>query len=101
MSIKAVVFDLDGTLLNTLTDLAASCNRALLQMGRTTHTTDEIRSFIGNGARLLCHRAVGMDHLKPRVLDDLLLSARYDLPEHKVSGKRDFHSVHFVFLLLF
>jgi len=61
MSIKAVVFDLDGTLLNTLTDLAASCNRALLQMGLPTRTTDEIRSFIGNGARLLCNRAVGMD----------------------------------------
>lgn len=61
MSIKAVIFDLDGTLLNTLTDLAASCNRALEQMGLPQHTTDEIRSFIGNGARLLCNRAVGMD----------------------------------------
>ena len=61
MSIKAVVFDLDGTLLNTLTDLAASCNRALEQMGRPQRSTDEIRSFIGNGARMLCNRLVGLD----------------------------------------
>ncbi len=61
MSIKAVVFDLDGTLLNTLTDLAASCNRTLEQMGLPTRTTEEIRSFIGNGARLLCNRLVGLD----------------------------------------
>ncbi len=61
MSIKAVVFDLDGTLLNTLTDLAASCNRALEQMNLPARTTDEIRSFIGNGARMLCNRLVGLD----------------------------------------
>ena len=60
-NIKAVVFDLDGTLLNTLTDLAASANRALLQMGRPARTEDEVKSFIGNGARLLCNRLVGLD----------------------------------------
>lgn len=60
-NIKAVVFDLDGTLLNTLTDLAASCNRALARMGRPERTEEEIKSFIGNGARLLCNRLVGLD----------------------------------------
>ena len=60
-NIKAVVFDLDGTLLNTLTDLAASCNRALQQMGRAPYSEETIKSFIGNGARLLCNRLVGMD----------------------------------------
>lgn len=61
MNIKAVVFDLDGTLLNTLTDLAASCNRALQQMNLPARTEDEVRSFIGNGARMLCNRLVGLD----------------------------------------
>lgn len=60
-NIKAVVFDLDGTLLNTLGDLAASCNHALREMGLPEHSQDAIRSFIGNGARLLCNRLVGMD----------------------------------------
>ena len=61
MNIKAVIFDLDGTLLNTLTDLAASSNRALAQMNLPARTTDEVRSFIGNGARMLCNRLVGLD----------------------------------------
>ncbi len=61
MPFKAVVFDLDGTLLNTLTDLAASCNRALCEMGLPGRTEAEICQFIGNGARLLCHRSVGLD----------------------------------------
>ena len=79
-NIKAVVFDLDGTLLNTLTDLAASCNRALQQMGRPPRTEDEIKSFIGNGARLLCNRLVGLDAPEETVDQCLkLFQADYNL----------------------
>lgn len=46
---KAVVFDLDGTLLNTLEDLADSCNKALAALGYPMRTLDEIRRFVGNG----------------------------------------------------
>lgn len=81
MSIKAVVFDLDGTLLNTLTDLAASCNRALEQMGRAQRTTDEIRSFIGNGARMLCNRLVGLD-APTEVVDQCLQLFQADYNVH-------------------
>ena len=51
------VFDLDGTLLNTLEDLADAANFALLQMGWPTRSQDEIRSFVGNGVELLIRRA--------------------------------------------
>ena len=51
MDIKAVIWDLDGTLLNTLGDLAASTNAALAQCGLPARTTDEVRSFVGNGER--------------------------------------------------
>ena len=79
-NIKAVVFDLDGTLLNTLTDLAASCNRALVQMGRPTRTVDEVKSFIGNGARLLCNRLVGLDAPEETVNECLrLFQADYNI----------------------
>ncbi len=79
-SIRAVVFDLDGTLLNTLTDLAASSNRALSQMGRPERTIDEVKSFIGNGARLLCNRLVGLDE-PAEVVDECLrlFQADYNL----------------------
>ena len=58
MSIKAVIFDLDGTLLNTLEDLTDSTNAALQQYSYPTRTIDEVRRFVGNGVRLLMIRAV-------------------------------------------
>ena len=58
MHYDAVIFDLDGTLLNTLDDLADSANHALEHCGFPRRTVDEVRSFVGNGVALLIHRAV-------------------------------------------
>ena len=54
----AVIFDLDGTLLNTLGDLRAATNHALEVRGLPPHSMEEIRQFIGNGIRLLICRAI-------------------------------------------
>lgn len=54
----AVIFDLDGTLLNTLGDLRAATNQALEVRGLPPHSMEEIRQFIGNGIRLLICRAM-------------------------------------------
>lgn len=56
--ITTYIFDLDGTLLDTLQDLTDSTNYALLQYGMPTRSRDEIRTFVGNGVRLLIERAV-------------------------------------------
>ena len=56
--IKAVIFDLDGTLLNTLCDLCDSTNDAMDAIGAPRRTIDEVRSFVGNGIRMLMVRAV-------------------------------------------
>ncbi len=58
MKYKAVVFDLDGTLTNTLTDLMNSTNHALSQMGWPVRSRTEIRQMVGNGVRKLIERAV-------------------------------------------
>ena len=55
---KAIIFDLDGTLLDTLKDLAEGTNYALRKNGFPERTIDEIRRFVGNGARKLIERAV-------------------------------------------
>lgn len=55
---KLVVFDLDGTLLDTIADLAAAVNHAMEQGGYPTHTIDEVRGFVGNGVRKLIERAL-------------------------------------------
>ena len=52
------IFDLDGTLLSTLNDLAASTNYALRWAGMPEHTIEEIRMFVGNGVKLLMERAI-------------------------------------------
>ena len=59
--IKTAIFDLDGTLLNTLEDLKDSTNYALEQFGFPTRTLEEIRKFVGNGVRKLIERAVPTD----------------------------------------
>lgn len=52
------IFDLDGTLLDTLDDLAAAVNYALRQHGMPEHTREDVRRFVGNGVRLLMTRAI-------------------------------------------
>lgn len=56
--IEAVIFDLDGTLLNTIEDLADSVNAALQQYGCPTKTVAQVQSYIGNGIRNLMIRSV-------------------------------------------
>lgn len=55
---KLVIFDLDGTLLNTIADLAAATNHALQHFGYPTHPTDAYRFFVGNGINKLFERAL-------------------------------------------
>lgn len=55
---KAIIFDLDGTLLNTLDDLADSTNYALSKFGYPTRTIEEVRQFVGNGVAKLIERAI-------------------------------------------
>ena len=55
---KLVIFDLDGTLLDTIADLAESTNHALKQLGYTTHDVETIRTFVGNGINKLLERAL-------------------------------------------
>jgi phosphoglycolate phosphatase len=56
---KAVIFDLDGTLVNSIDDLAASVNYALAKYKLPTHSVEKIKSFVGNGADVLIKKAVG------------------------------------------
>jgi phosphoglycolate phosphatase len=58
MKYNTYIFDLDGTLLDTLTDLAASVNYALRTHDMPEHSIDDVRRFVGNGVRKLMERAV-------------------------------------------
>lgn len=65
MRYDLVIFDLDGTILNTLDDLAEAANRALTEAGYAPRPMDDIRRFIGNGVAKLIRRA-----LPPEAGDD-------------------------------
>lgn len=58
MKFELAIFDLDGTVLDTLNDLSAAVNHALLERGLPKRTSEEIRRFVGNGVAKLVERAV-------------------------------------------
>lgn len=76
--IDTVLFDLDGTLLNTLDDLCDSTNFALAEFGYPARTLEEVRGFVGEGVRLLIERALP-DSAKEKT-DEVLAAfeAHYD-----------------------
>ena len=58
MKYDAYIFDMDGTILNTINDLHVSVNYVMEKMGYPLHTIDEVKWFVGNGIRKLIERAV-------------------------------------------
>ncbi len=56
---RAVLFDLDGTLVDSVPDLCAAVNQALAGLGRAPLSEEEVRGYVGDGARLLLARALG------------------------------------------
>jgi len=62
MTVKAIIFDLDGTLLNTLEDLADSMNRVLMRMGFPAHPVDAYKYFVGDGIEKLATRVLPETH---------------------------------------
>lgn len=74
------IFDLDGTLLNTISDLGAACNYALEQMGFQTHPISAYNYMVGNGVRRLLERA--HPDADEQVVDKLLEHFRRYYDEH-------------------
>ena len=56
--INTIIFDLDGTLLNTLTDLTNSVNYAMETYGLPIYSEEQVRQMVGNGVTVLMERAI-------------------------------------------
>ena len=80
---KAYIFDLDGTLLDTLEDLADAVNYAMRKNEFPERSLSEVRSFVGDGIRLLVKRS------SPEGIEDALL-------EQAFADFRDYYSVHYM-----
>jgi phosphoglycolate phosphatase len=89
---NAFIFDLDGTLLNTLDDLAASVNYALRTHGMPERTLDEVRSFVGNGVRLLMERAIPEGTDNPRFEETFATFRQYYM-DHSLDKTRPYEGI--------
>lgn len=92
MTYKTYIFDLDGTLLDTLADLAASVNYALRQHGMPEHSIDDVRRFVGNGIRLLMERAVPDGAANPQ-FDAALETFRQHYLVHSLDTTRPYDGI--------
>lgn len=84
MKYSTIIFDLDGTLLNTLEDLASSVNYAMRKNGFPERTVTEVRRFIGNGVRVLIRRAA-----PDNITDEEYNSAYSDFKAYYAEHSRD------------
>lgn len=93
-SIKGIIFDLDGTLLDSLADIAASGNAVLQRKGRAPHSLEDYRGFIGNGMGALVRRAWGVaDDANPPELLAILDEVRQEYVEHCMDETRPYDGV--------
>ena len=72
MDCKAIIFDLDGTLLDTLADIADAANRVLVEGGFPPHDHQAYRWFVGDGSKRLMTRALPTDHRRPETINACL-----------------------------
>lgn len=78
---RLIIFDLDGTLLNTIADLANSTNYALGQLGINAHPLESFNTFVGNGIRKLFERALPVTVRTPEMVEKVrsLFIPHYDI----------------------
>ena len=89
---KVFIFDLDGTLLDTLGDLASAVNYALRTHGMPEHSIDAVRRFVGNGVRVLIQRAVPNGEFNLQ-FEDVLATFRQYYLEHSLDTTRPYDGI--------
>jgi HAD hydrolase, family IA, variant 3 len=89
---KTYIFDLDGTLLSTLNDLASSTNYALRWAGMPERTIEEVRMFVGNGVKLLMERAIPEGVNNPK-FEKTYAKFREHYMEHNLDTTRPYDGV--------
>lgn len=92
MKKKLMIFDLDGTILDTLQDLAVSTNYALVYHGFPERSVDEVRRFVGNGIGKLIERAVP-EHTSENEIKAVLETFKIHYGEHCADRTRPYDGI--------
>ena len=93
MSFKAICFDLDGTLLNTLDDLADSMNRTLAASDLPTHPVVAYKTFVGSGLHVLVQRAAPSAADDPQLVQTLIDRMRAEYGKRWAEKTRPYEGV--------
>ena len=89
---ETYVFDLDGTLLETLKDLAASTNYALRTHNMPEHSIEDVRMFVGNGVKKLMERAIPNGIKNPQ-FEDVYATFRQHYLEHNLDTTKPYEGI--------
>lgn len=81
-SFRAAIFDLDGTLLDTIADLGCALDTALVRHGFSKKTLAHHKAAIGNGLKKYAERSIPKEHLTPELLDEITREVRDYYREH-------------------
>lgn len=90
---QLVIFDLDGTLLNTIADLGNAANHALEKAGLPTHPAQAYPRFVGNGVRKLIERVLPESQRSPRMVDKLLVDFKQYYEAHLTDGTEPYPGI--------
>lgn len=93
MKFSAVLFDLDGTLLDTLTDLAEAANAALTARGCPPHPVAAYRDFVGDGVEMLARRILPVDRSAPDEVTALVADFRAQYAKNWHSATRPYAGI--------
>ena len=88
-----VIFDLDGTLLNTIDDLGAATNHALELHSQPTHPIEAYERMVGNGVRNLIERALPPEYANDAYIDRLLVDFKQYYNEHMADATRPYPGI--------
>ncbi|MFH1981621.1 MAG: HAD family hydrolase [Pseudomonadota bacterium] len=88
MKFKAIIFDLDGTLVDTLPGIAAAMNRVLANAGLPVHETDRYRSFIGDGLECMVKRALPPEIISSTMIRQAIADTAMEYERSWAEGSR-------------
>lgn len=90
---RGIVFDLDGTLLDTLADLCNSTNRVLERRGFPAHPLDAYRYFVGNGMRMLAERVLPAERRTPELIEEVYREVHAEYDRHWADATRPYNGI--------
>ena len=90
---KLVIFDLDGTLINSIEDLGQAANYALSKNGFPTHSLASYPFFVGNGVRNLIRKALPEENRNDTTIDSLLTDFKEYYDDHNVDSTKPYDGI--------